>query len=249
MLSELEQIDQSAKLCMQFVSIEDDINDCQEIIDAPLPLKSQFKTRSKKQKLQTVCSLFVFIWGMILYFSTRPSYIDRIMYPEIYKDDMLYANLFLIIPIFSIVFLITKAVRSSAATNKAYSDALVQHQKEKDNAAAKIKSLQPQYEELKKQVYDKSICIFPDDYIYGAGYINDLIRNKRADTLKEAINIYVQDMQNLALRDEMSSQLNSLGNEMRNVSNEVRDLRYETAYQGRMQQKSTEELARTIRRK
>lgn len=71
-----------------------------------------------------------------------------------------------------------------------------------------------------------------------------MIRNKRADSLKEAINIYEQDMRNL----QLSNQLSSLSNEIGNVSEEVRDLRYETSYQGRMQQDSIREIERKLKR-
>lgn len=48
-------------------------------------------------------------------------------------------------------------------------------------------------ENLREKVYDKSICIIPDEYIYEAKYLDWIVKNNYADTLEEAIKIY-EDM-------------------------------------------------------
>lgn len=247
MLSELEKIDQSAKLCMKFVSVEDDMNNCRQIIGAPPLSRRLFKRKKPIKILRIFVYLVIAVFCMTMGSFLSPSVPD-IMFNKNHHSNMAVSNFITFIGFIPIIIFVIKTIYSFIATNKAYATAIEQQRRDKENAISRLKILHPQYEELKKQVYDKTICIFPDDYIYGAGYINDLIRNKRADSLKEAINIYEQDMQNLALRSELTSQLNSLGDEMRNVRDEVRDLRDETAYQGEMQRNASRENNRILKR-
>lgn len=55
---------------------------------------------------------------------------------------------------------------------------------------AEYKGCEDELNRLREQVYNKSICIIPNEYIYAAKYFDWIVKNNFADTLEGTIKIY-----------------------------------------------------------
>lgn len=135
--SELEQVDKSAKLCMRFVSIEDDINDCRQMIDAPTPSKSQFKQKRTNALWIFSCLVIAFM-GISLGYEMRPSIFYKNFHNDYYQNKVIIADIVTFIGFIPIIIMIIKAIHSYVLKNKAYTTAIKQQQQDKEKARAQL---------------------------------------------------------------------------------------------------------------
>ena len=222
----------SAKLCSEYIRLEQQVADYRQQILTPIISRKQFRANTYRPKRIFMFILWFIICNTILAIiniSNQDKQFAAAINPTMVFIELLPISLIL----GGIVMFIFNAIKF----NIAYKNAVETQKSNTAKAAENLRRILPEYQQLRKKVYDKSQCIIPNDYIYAAEYINSLIVNKRADSLKEALNIYEQDLHNQRMREDLHEQT-------RSFQNHLNDLEYELSWQARQTRESIDDLKR-----
>ena len=229
-MEEKELIHKSAQLCAEFVRIEKNVQSCQNKIKTPVISKKKFKQYYKiKHKLSGIrlfILTFIFsVFGVVLlstFISMTISTPKALMSAPVSANaSVSKAALIEFMPFWLFAIPIIACIISTIKFNHAYNDVIMEYGQSSSKAKEELKRIKPLYDQLYKKVHDKSQCIIPDAYIYVAEYIDKLIINHRADSLKEAINVYEQDVHNQLIRNELRNQTESINDQTRSVREEL----------------------------
>lgn len=198
-LTEKEQIHKSAELCRQFNETVNWILSAQEELSTPQEDKESARLnyyRKNDVSMMLAVAISVGIFIAIL----RISIIFRF---GINTALIIISLLLMPIPI---IVQIVRKIKCRSAFDEYWIQQTNEFNKNKEKLQKKVDSMMEIYEDLFERVHDKSVCIIPDRYIEVAEYIDNLITDCRADTLKEAINVYEQDCHNMRMQQEIRNQ-------------------------------------------
>lgn len=198
-LTEKEQIHKSAELCRQFNETVNWILSAQEELSTPKEDKESARLNYYRE--HDISIGMGLIYSLCLYFCVALFHIFSGII--INKAYITFDILLILIPI---VVQIVRKIKRRSAFDKYWIQQTNEFNKGKEELQKKVDSMMEIYEDLFERVHDKSICIIPDRYIEVAEYIDNLITDCRADTLKEAINVYEQDCHNMRMQQEIRNQ-------------------------------------------
>ena len=227
-------IRKSAKLCSEYIRLEQQVADYRQQIQTPVISRQQFRANTYRPKRIFMFILCVIICNIIL---------TKIKMNNLSRNNPLAGAISIksvstnLIPVSLILCGVVLFTFNAIKFNITYKNAVETQKSNTAKAAENLRRILPEYQQLRKKVYDKSQCIIPNDYIYAAEYINSLIVNKRADSLKEALNIYEQDLHNQRMREDLHEQT-------RSFQNHLNDLEYELSWQARQTRESIDDLKR-----
>lgn len=220
-LTEKEQIHQSAELCEEYEKVkywrELNLETVQKQQESRKVSKKKYCNQHRISILAPIfISAAIFVLCSFIYMSIKgptggPT--GTMIYVST-NQETLERMLIAILPFFPILIPVFRVCMRNSKFEDYWNKQCDKFIKDKEFSKQELRDTEEEYKELSRKVHDKSICIIPDKYIPVAYYINDLIINRRADTLKEAINVYENDLHNQIVQQQIKEHSDRMEREL-----------------------------------
>ena len=193
-MNEREKIIKSAEMCEHYMFMREVYNGAVERLNAEAPSLLKMREDYLDYNLCTAARIFLLIAFLLAFFK----YTNALGLLKAFDDKVIYTISIVSIIIAAMIYVI-REVKCAGLHKKT----VKQIKEKREQAELRMPDIQRDLKRAEEQVYNKSMCIIPNDYIQYGSAIRTIVQNGRASTLSTALNVLHMDLHNNAVRQQI----------------------------------------------